>query len=243
MEIPFSIPTVELTVPIPPAVCICAQDSELTGEKHLVMLPPGSPASVGQIASAYNSVLDGLNALKGALELISIALKPLKMVAETMGKIPTPYVTTTALVEDFSDQNEFDEEMSSFLIVGPTGCGVDFADTADPGDWDDYIGTHEHKKYFTIDILQLPNAGENGDYILKKLGYSLEVDKSKLSELANKVAELSGVNPSEARLGIGVFYVHDLEGDDTPNDLKYYDTDSDDPVQDDTESALWIFKA
>ncbi|MDX3848988.1 hypothetical protein ACSCB1_03650 [Streptomyces europaeiscabiei] len=235
LEIPFSLPTIEIPVPIPPAICICASDADLTGEKFLIMLPPGSPEAVGQIVSAYNSVLDGLNAVKDVLDLASIVLAPLKLVTGTLGKVPNPYVETSARVQDFNEYNDFDDEMSSFLIVGPTGYGVRFCDTANPDRWDDLPGDNDVKKYITIDILQL-HKDEIGKHILGKLGLT-EVT---VSDLATEFARLSGVPVDQARLGIGVFYVHNLEGGDVPKALKYYDNNDDSEVQDDTESAIWI---
>jgi hypothetical protein len=235
IEIPFSVPTIEVPLPIPPAVCICAQDHELKGEKYLIMLPPGSPESVAQIVSTYNSVLDALTALKTVLSLVEVVLTPLKFVVSTLAKVPTPYVTTSARVQDFDDYNDFDDEMSSFLLVGPTGYGVSFSDTANPGDWDDF-GDNAWKTYKAIDLLQLPLPTEpHGPYILKQLG----MDGGQVSQLATHVATLAGVPVDQARLGIGVFYVHDLEASDTPDDLKHYDNQTDETVQDDTESALW----
>lgn len=236
VEIPFTVATIEVPLPMPPAVCICASDADLNGEKYLIMLPPGSPSSVSQIVQVYNTVLDGLKALESVLLLISSVLKPLELVVSTLAKVPTPYVTTGARVQDFDDFNDFDDEMSSVLIVGPTGVGVKFSDTANPGDWDD-LGDNSMRSYRVIDLLQLPSHPQYGSYLLGKLG----MDGAKVGELAVQVGSLTGVPPADARLGIGVFYVHNLAGADTPGDLKRYDEgDTDEPVQDDTESAMWI---
>jgi hypothetical protein len=233
IEIPFTVPTIEVPLPVLPAVCICAQDDSLNGQKYLIMLPPGSPESVSEIVAAYNSVLDTLNGLESLLSALAVALTPLKKVVSTLAAIPTPYVTTSARVQDFDDYNDFDDEMSSFLLVAPPGYGVRFSDTANPGDWDDF-GDNAWKLYTAIDLLQLPSDQKHGDYMLKQLA----MDKAEVSKLADDVAALAGVPVDKATLGIGVCYVHNLDGADTPDDFKYYDNQHE-TVQDDTESALW----
>ncbi|HEX7167885.1 MAG TPA: hypothetical protein VF230_12985 [Acidimicrobiales bacterium] len=237
VEIPFTVPTISIPLPIPPAVCICAEDANLGGERHLVMLPPGSPESVAQIVAAYNSVLDTLNALESVLSLLSAVVAPLKLVTKTLAKISAPYITTSARVQDFDDYDNFDDEMSSFLIVAPTGYGVKFSDTANPGDWDD-TGDNGMRTYKVIDILQLPGHAAYGSYLMNKLA----MNATDLTTLRDRVAELSGVTTDKAQLGIGVFFVHDLASSETPHDLRHYETsgDTDEEVNDDVESAMWI---
>lgn len=236
VEIPFTVPTIEVPLPVVPGVCICAQDTNLTGAKHLVMVPPGAPSSVAEIAATYNSVLDAFNSLETVLSLLSFVVKPLDLVVSTLATITTPYVTTNARVQDFDDFDDFDDEMTSCLIVAPTGYGVRFSDTANPGDWDD-TGDNGMVTYRVIDLLQLPNDPE-GVYMLGKLG----MDAGKVSDLAAQVATLTAVPATDVKLGIGVFYVHDLTSKDTPKRIRHYETpgDTKETVNDDTESAMWI---
>jgi hypothetical protein len=234
VEVPFTTATIKVPLPIPPAVCICAQDAGFKGSKFLVMVPPGAPESVAEIVSTYNTVLDAINALDVVLKLAALVVKPLKLVTETLAKIPTPYVTTSARVQDFDDYDDFDDELSSFILVGPTGYGVTFNDTADPGDWDDWF-TNEIKSYRTIDILQLPNS-PHGQYVMGQLG----LDPTQLGTLAQTVADLTGVPLAGVELGIGVFLVHDLTSGSVPHDLRTYDNDTNEDINDDIESAMWI---
>jgi hypothetical protein len=235
VEVPFTVATVEVPLPVPPAICICAQDANFKGSKFLVMLPPGSPETVSQIVSSYNSVLDAITALDAVLHLAALVVKPLQKVVDVLANIPLPYVTTDARVQDFDDYNDFDDEMSSFLMVGPTGFGVTFNDTANPGAWDDFF-TNEIKAYTMIDILQLPSTA-HGQYVLGQLGMNV----ADVNTLAQTVADLTGTTAANAELGIGVFLVHDLSGPSgMPADLCTYDNDTTENINDDIESALWV---
>jgi hypothetical protein len=239
IRVPFTVPTVEIPLPFPAAVCVCSAhanlDASSSGQKFLIMLPPGSPSSVPQIVQTYNQLLDTVNALQTVLSIVSPIIAPLQKVVDTLSAIPTPYVTTDAWVKDFDDYDDFDDEMSSFLLVGPTGWGVQFSDTANMGDWDD-VGNYGLKSYKAIDLLKLPDSPE-GQYVMGKLG----IAGGDISTLKNKVAELSGVPVGSVELGIGVMYVHNLADGSVPSGLRHYDTLPGDTVQDDTESARWTF--
>jgi len=221
IEVPFTQTQVEVPLPIPPAICVCCEHNGFTGGESMVLLPPGSPPSVGEVVAQYNAVLDALAALQSLVSLLSLVLKPLELVVDTLGALPNPYLATSNKVvfEDFG--NDFDDLMSSFVMVGPTGCGIRFSD-----DWWD-----QNKTFRTIDILKLPGTSA-GDYILGRLGISVPDVQS----LASQWTALTG----EAELGIGVFLVHDLGDSSVPSDLRHYDDDPSVEIQDDIGEAIWL---
>ena len=120
--------------------------------------------------------------------------------------------------------------MSSFILVGPTGCGIRFSD-----DWWD-----DNKTYRSIDILKLIGATASdttvpGNYIMGRLG----IDPADLVQLKQQVATMTGQTLADVELGIGVFLVHDLGDGSVPLELRKYDDDSD-TIQDDIGEAMWL---
>lgn len=236
--VPFTVPDVEFGLPVPGAICICAAAADLALDgKFLVMLPPGSPDAIPQIVASYNEALDALNALEPVLGAMANVVKPLEKVVGTLKAIPTPYVTTDAWVKDFHLFDSFDDEMTSFLLVAPTGWGVQFSDTANMGDWDD-VGGYGLKTYKAIDVLQLPGDGKSiGDYVILRLG----LDAAKIVEVRDKLVAITGLPADQAQIGFGVLFVHDLADPSVKSSLRTYDTIAADEVNDDTESARWTF--
>ena len=225
IEVPFTQTEIEVPLPIPPAICVCCEHAHFTGGESMVLLPPGSPPSVGEVVSQYNSVLDALAALQSLISLLSLVVKPLKLVVDTLSALPNPYVATTNKVvfEDFG--NDFDDLMSSFILIGPTGCGIRFSD-----DWWD-----QNITYHTIDILQLPGTPP-GDYILGQLG----IASADLQQLAQQIATMTGQALADVELGIGVFLVHDLGSNSVPEELRVYQDDPGVEIQDDIGEAMWL---
>lgn len=220
IKVPFTQAQVEVPLPIPPAICVCCEHAGFTGGNSMVLLPPGGPESVGEVVSQYNAVLDAISSLESLLSLLSLVLKPLQLVVDTLSSLPNPYVATTTKVvfEDYG--NDFDDEMTSFVMVAPTGYGIRFSD-----DWWD-----DNKTYTTIDLLQLPNSA-HGQYILGVL----QIPLADMQSLATQFQGLTG----QAELGIGVFLVHNLDDSSIALDLRKYD-DDDDLINDDIGEALWI---
>lgn len=225
IEVPFTQTEIEVPLPIPPAICVCCEDANFSGGESMVLLPPGSPPSVGEVVAQYNSVLDALAALQSLISLLSLVVKPLKLVVDTLSALPNPYVATTNKVvfEDFG--NDFDDLMSSFILIGPTGCGIRFSD-----DWWD-----QNITYHTIDILQLSGTPP-GDYILGRLG----IASADLQQLAQQIATMTGQALADVQLGIGVFLVHDLGDNSVPESLRVYEDDTDVEIQDDIGEAMWL---
>lgn len=230
IEVPFTQTEIEVPLPIPPAICVCCEDAGFTGGESMVLLPPGSPPSVGEVVAQYNAVLDALDSLQSLISLLSIVVKPLERVVSTLEALPNPYLATTnkIIFEDFG--NDFDDLMSSFILVGPTGCGIRFSD-----DWWDH-----NKTYRTIDILKLigTTVAETtvpGDYIMGRLG----IASADLLQLKQQVATMTGQTLADVELGIGVFLVHDLGDGSVPLELRKYD-DDDDTIQDDIGEAMWL---
>ncbi len=230
IKVPFTQTTIEVPLPIPPAICVCCEHNNFTGGESMILLPPGSPPSVGEVVAQYNSVLDAVKALESLISLLSLVLKPLELVVKTLEALPNPYVATTNKVvfEDFG--NDFDDLMTSFILVGPTGCGIRFSD-----DWWD-----DNKTYKTIDILKLlgTTVAETtvpGDYIMGRLG----IMPADLLQLKQQVATMTGQALADVELGIGVFLVHDLGDGSVPLELRKYD-DDEDTIQDDIGEAIWL---
>ena len=225
IEVPFTQTAVEVPLPMLPAICVCCEHANFTGGESMILLPPGSPPSVGEVVAQYNAVMDAVEALQSVASFLSLVLKPLQKVLDTVSGLPNPYIATTNKVvfEDFD--NDFDDLMSSFILVGPTGCGVRFSD-----DWWD-----QNKTFRAIDVLRLPDTAA-GQYVLGILG----IPAADVAALAGQLATLTGLPAADVELGIGVFLVHDLGAGSVPSDLRHYDDDPGVEIQDDIGEAIWL---
>lgn len=222
IEVPFTVPTIEVGLPLPGGICICSENANLgvSSGESLVMLAPGAPATISQAAESYNQLISTINSLEAVFGAAAVLLKPLQLVVDALGSIPEPEVTTDEWVKDFDDFGDwdgFDDEMRSFLLVAPTDWAIEFSDTANIGDWDD-LSSHCLKTYTAVDLLQLPTHAQ-GAYLLARLG----MDATALTTVRDRLATLTGATTASVRLGIGVFFVHDLTSGDTPNPLRVYD--------------------
>lgn len=263
IDIPFAVPTID--IPLVPAVCVCSKFKELStvvpadGEdgdepQFLVLVAPGGPSTVGEIVTAYNRLISTLMTLQGVLDVASIALAPLKLLVQTLTSLPKPFLSTDAWVLDFDDFGDFDDEMSSFLVVAPTGTALQFSDEANPASWDvsSDVGI---KTYTPIDLLQLVGLAADSpavlaikDYEREKLGVSAEAVQL-VKDALGAVDGITGDSLEGLQLGLAVLYVGNLAAnpDENPDydriePFLFYETpgDTDEEVQNDVASARWL---
>ncbi|GAB2993998.1 hypothetical protein [Saccharothrix stipae] len=255
LEIPFFLPTIDIPLPLMPAVCVCSKFKNLStgaGSQFLVLAAPGGPSTVSELAATYNQVIGTFIAVRGVLDVVSVVLNPLKKLVDTLAALPEPFVSTDEWVLDFDDFADFDDEMSSFLLIAPTGTALQFSNEANPTSWDvsSDIGI---KTYWPIDLLQLVDLGSDDDVAKKVKGYvreKLGLASAEIEALRTAVATANGIAVDDGlQLGLAVLYVDNLgtDPDENPDydrvkSLLYYETagDTQEEVHDDVESARWV---
>lgn len=241
VNVPFTVPTLRIALPVPPGLCICANGENLTGDHHNLLIAPGSPPQVLQLVQTINQVMDVLRLLKGLVKLVSLLLKPLQIVVDKLNSLPDCWVYTSSVIKDFSDDGGtfgigegFDNKLRSFLILAPTGWGIEFNDTANIDDFDD-TSDHFFKTYRTIDLLQLP-VHVHGPLVLKRLGLS-DAEILDLAKVHAQFTRLTGLPADELEIGIGLIFVHDLNDSTLPAQLRQYDNAQEDIYDDPSDSA------
>jgi hypothetical protein len=113
----FTVPTITISLPLFPAVCICSKHAFLKPSQYLVMVTPGGPSSLSQLVATYNQVIDTISGLATIIEMTSIVLTPLQTLVDTLGLTPTPYLTNDQWVKHFTSYGDFDDTMSSFFVL------------------------------------------------------------------------------------------------------------------------------
>lgn len=248
VEVPFTVPTLQVPLRVP-ALCLCANDKDFSGSKLLVLAAPGSPQSVAELVATYNNVIELLEALKSLVSLLSVVIAPIKKLADLLAKVPLAEVAVDREVPDWDKYNDFDDEMRSFFLLAPTGYGIRFSDTANPGDWDD-TGDNSYKRYMAVDLLKLPDEPKTQlrDHIAAHLGVSV----SDIKNLRTQLSALTGVNEDKLEIGIGVYAVADLGDESLGKEVINYDksssSDDDERLWEkttigsdgDIESSIWI---
>jgi hypothetical protein len=218
IAVPFTVPAIDLPV-VPPPVCALNKDADWQGHTPVVLVPTLAGDTTAPVIEALNGVARVLAALEGLVELARLAVAPLALVSRVLASMPKAQVSNGTYVEltEFEDYDSswpvgidfgLDDEMSSFIAIGPTGTRLRFSDEYGGG----VVGAGS-RQVRLLDLLALNDTVE-GVHIRKTLGISEE----QLGALASALSPLL----EGGRLGIGVTLCQDLSDADVPETLRTF---------------------
>lgn len=230
VSVPFTTALVELPA-VPPAVCVLSPDPGWTGQNTVLLAAPGSGKDVAEVLALCNEVVRILGTLQPVASLIALAVKPVQKLLDVLDDIPAPQSSNASHVDlnDFEDLDAFidtglDDEMTSFIAVGPTGTRLRVADEWGVGWWASGGRTFEF-----VDVLALNDTAE-GQYMRDQLG----IPASDLTALVAQLTPLLG----SPQLGLGLALCHNWDDSSVPAPLRTFDGGDD--LDDDIGVVQWF---
>jgi hypothetical protein len=231
ITVPFTMAQVEVPA-IPPALCVMCPDSGWSGINTVLLVAPGSGQEVGSAIELFNEIVRILDTLHPLVAVISFAIKPVQKVLDVLGDVPAPQSSNAARVvlNDFEDVDAWidqglDDEMTSFIAVGPSGTKIRFAD-----EWGSGFFTQKGRTFELIDLFAL-NDTPDGRYVRDQLG----IPDIGVTALFDQLRPLLG---SATTLGLGVALCHDFTDSMVPTALRTFDNGDD--LDDDIGVVQWF---